>query len=80
MQREEGWFEIWLIPETRRATVFEQVQVGDPLNIEIERSTQVLVDTVRETVQAHLRDYLREHLQELLAAGLPERGAAPPRA
>ena len=80
VQREEGWFEIWLIPETRRATVFEQVQVGDPLNIEIERSTQVLVDTVRETVQAHLRDYLREHLQELLAAGLPERGAAPPRA
>ena len=83
VQREEGWFEIWLIPETRRATVFEQVQVGDPLNIEIERSTQVLVDTVRETVQAHLRDYLREHLQELLAAGLPElpeRGTAPPRA
>ena len=80
VQREEGWFEIWLIPETRRATVFEQVQVGDPLNIEIERSTQVLVDTVRETVQAHLRDYLRDHLQELLAAGLPERGAAPPRA
>ena len=83
VQREEGWFEIWLIPETRRATVFEQVQVGDPLNIEIERSTQVLVDTVRETVQAHLGDYLREHLQELLAAGLPElpeRGTAPPRA
>ena len=29
--RAEGWFEVWLIPETRRATVFEAVQVGDRL-------------------------------------------------
>lgn len=54
VDRAEGWFEVWLIPETRRATVFEDVQVGDRLNIEIERSTQVVVDTVREAVQESL--------------------------
>ncbi len=40
-------------PETRRMTVFEDKQVGDFVNIEIERSTQVMVDTVR-TVQESL--------------------------
>ena len=43
----EGWFEVWLIPETLRMTVFRQKQAGAALNIEIERSTQVIVDTVR---------------------------------
>jgi riboflavin synthase len=37
VDRAAGWFEVWLIPETRRMTVFEQKQVGDWLNIEIER-------------------------------------------
>ena len=45
VNRAEGWFEVWLIPETRRMTVFEDKQVGDHVNIEIERSTQVVVDT-----------------------------------
>jgi len=35
VNRQEGWFEIWMIPETRRATVFEAKKVGDRLNIEI---------------------------------------------
>ncbi len=52
--RQAGWFDVWLIPETRRATVFEDKRVGDAVNIEIERSTQVMVDTVRETVAASL--------------------------
>ena len=54
MNRAEGWFEVWLIPETRRATVFEDLQAGAQLNVEIERSTQVLVDTVREAVHESL--------------------------
>jgi len=45
-----GWFEVWLIPETLRMTTFAGQRVGDALNIEIERSTQVMVDTVREAV------------------------------
>jgi len=52
--REEGWFEVWLIPETRRATTLDSKRVGDALNIEIERSTQVLVDTVYAAVQEGL--------------------------
>lgn len=46
----ENWFEVWLIPETRRMTTFEEKQAGDSVNIEIERATQVVVDTVRETL------------------------------
>ena len=65
VNRAEGWFEVWLIPETRRATVFEGLQVGDLLNIEIERSTQVMVDTVREAVQESL-GALRPVLEALL--------------
>ncbi len=69
VSRAGGWFEVWLIPETRRATVFEGVQVGDRLNIEIERSTQVMVDTVREAVQESLGA-----LQPVLEALLQEKG------
>lgn len=69
VNRAEGWFEVWLIPETRRMTVFEDKQVGDSVNIEIERSTQVVVDTVRETVQESLG-----RLQPLLEAILKEKG------
>ncbi|MEH3087619.1 MAG: riboflavin synthase subunit alpha [Xylophilus ampelinus] len=64
--RAAGWFEVWLIPETRRMTVFEEKRAGDRLNIEIERSTQVLVDTVREAVQESLGE-LRPALEALLA-------------
>jgi len=71
VNRAEGWFEVWLIPETRRMTTFEEKQVGDRLNVEIERSTQVVVDTVRETVQESLG-----RLQPLLEAVLKERGLA----
>jgi len=49
-----GWFEVWLIPETLRMTTFADKQVGDLLNIEIERSTQVMVDTVRDAVAEKL--------------------------
>ena len=49
-----GWFEVWLIPETVRATTFGGLTEGAALNIEIERSTQVFVDTVRETIEERL--------------------------
>lgn len=66
VNRAEGWFEVWLIPETRRMTVFEDKHPGDRVNIEIERSTQVIVDTVRDTVAATLGP-LRPALEALLA-------------
>ncbi len=64
--REEHWFEVWLIPETLRMTVFGQKQVGDAVNIEIERQTQVVVDTVRNLMQEMLGP-LMPALEEVLA-------------
>jgi riboflavin synthase len=49
-----GWFEVWLIPETLRMTTFGGKAVGAVLNIEIERGTQVFVDTVREAIEEKL--------------------------
>lgn len=51
-------FEVWLIPETLRVTTFGYKKVGDYVNLEIERNTQVIVDTVR--------DYLDERLATLI--------------
>ena len=49
-----GWFEVWLIPETLRMTTFADKPAGSRLNIEIERQTQVFVDTVREAIDERL--------------------------
>jgi riboflavin synthase len=67
--RREGWFEVWLIPETLRATTFAHKRPGDLLNIEIERATQVMVDTVRDAVDERLGP-----LMPALTALLRERG------
>ena len=64
--RRERWFEVWLIPETLRMTTFGARQVGDALNIEIERSTQVVVDTVRDALDERLGPLLPA-LEALLA-------------
>jgi len=49
-----GWFEVWLIPETLRMTTFGRLVEGDELNVEIDRSTQVIVDTVRDSLDERL--------------------------
>jgi len=54
VNKTEGWFEVCLIPETRRATVFEDKQADSPLNIEIDRTTQVIVDTVERIIAEKL--------------------------
>jgi riboflavin synthase len=64
--RRERWFEVWLIPETLRMTTFGAKQVGDALNIEIERGTQVVVDTVRDALDERLGPLLPA-LEALLA-------------
>lgn len=72
VNRHEAWFEVWLIPETLRMTVFAEKKPGDSLNIEIERTTQVVVDTVRSMLEQTLgpllpalENMLREQGQEL---------------
>ena len=64
-----GWFEVWLIPETLRMTTFAEKTAGASLNIEIERGTQVMVDTVRAAVDERLGPLLAP-----LAQLLRERG------
>ena len=51
---EKGDFAIWLIPETLRLTTFAQKNVADAVNIEIDRSTQVIVDTVRRFLKENI--------------------------
>lgn len=45
-------FRVYLIPETLRLTTFARKRTGDRLNLEIDRQTQVLVDTVERTLRA----------------------------
>ena len=66
VNRAEGWFEVWLIPETLRMTTFGDKGPGAALNLEIERATQVVVDTVREALDERLGPLLPA-LQTLLA-------------
>ena len=60
-----GWFEVWLIPETLRMTTFADKDEGAKLNVEIERQTQVFVDTVRDAIDERLGPLLPA-LEELL--------------
>ena len=69
VDRTAGCFEVWLIPETLRQTTFGDKRPGDALNIEIERQTQVMVDTVRAAVDERLGSML-----PALKALLRERG------
>ncbi|QEL57540.1 riboflavin synthase subunit alpha [Chromobacterium paludis] len=71
IDKREGWFEVWLVPETRRATTLGVKQPGDRLNLEIERQTQVLVDSTREALEDKLSALL-----ELLGPQLT--GSRPP--
>jgi riboflavin synthase len=74
-----GWFEVWLIPETLRMTTFAHKAEGDLLNIEIERQTQVFVDTVRAAIDEQLGP-LRPALEALLRQqGRSLEDLAPPR-
>ena len=78
VDRRAGWFEVWLIPETLRMTTFGLKHVGDVLNIEIERGTQVVVDSVRDALAERLGPLLPA-LEKLLAqqgSSVDELGAA----
>lgn len=70
VNKQEGWFEVWLIPETRRMTAFEEKGRGDFINVEIERGTQVVVDTVRETLNENLGPLLPMFEKLLIEQGV----------
>jgi riboflavin synthase len=70
--RRAGWFEVWLIPETLRVTTFGALREGDAVNIEIERQTQVFVDTVRDTLEQRLGPLLPALEAFARERGLPD--------
>ena len=55
VDRERSSFTVHLIPETLRVTTFDEKDVGGRVNFEIERRTQVIVDTVRELFAEYVR-------------------------
>ncbi len=52
--KETGTFDVWIIPETSAVTTFGDIKVGDFVNVEIERGTQVTVDTIRDFLEEKL--------------------------
>ena len=61
VDKKVGQFSVYLIPETIRRTTFELLQVGDRSNIEVERQTQVIVDTI----WASMEDFREQFAEEL---------------
>ena len=45
-------FNVWLIPETLRATTLGQRAVGDVVNLELDAQTVAIVDTVERVLAA----------------------------
>lgn len=66
VDRRAGWFEVWLIPETLRVTNFGALALGARVNVEIDRGTQVVVDTIRDALDERLGALLPA-LEEVLA-------------
>ena len=55
LDRDNNTFKVYLIPETLKMTNLGECRQGDQLNLEIDRRTQVIVDTVKATL-AEMKD------------------------
>ena len=51
LDKKTGEFRVYLIPETLRLTTFDTAKVGDRINFEIDRQTQVIVDTIEAALE-----------------------------
>jgi len=60
LDKSTGQFKVYLIPETLRLTTFETTNVGDPINFEIDRQTQIIVDTIHEAMAGVLGDLVNK--------------------
>lgn len=58
LDRHSGHFQVFLIPETLRRTNLGALQAGDEVNFEIDRRTQVIVDTTRACLEQMWQDKL----------------------
>lgn len=66
VDRKASTFTVWLIPETLRMTTFGSKQPGARINMEIERATQVAVDTIRDFMEERLGPLL-PHFETMVA-------------
>lgn len=74
VDRKSATFTVWLIPETLRMTTFAQKAPGARINMEIERATQVTVDTIRDFMEERLGPLLPRF--EAMVTQLEEQGHA----
>ncbi len=58
VDKKAGTFQVWFIPETLKLTTFGIKRAGDVVNVEIDRSTQVMVDTVRDFLEERFSSFL----------------------
>ena len=57
--KSEGTFKTYLIPETLRRTTFAHKRIGDFVNVEIDRQTQVIVETVERVLERNTSTIVR---------------------
>jgi riboflavin synthase len=50
VDKQSGEFAVSLIPETLAKTTFGTAKAGDPINVEVDRSTQAIVETVERVL------------------------------
>lgn len=81
VDRRTSTFTVWLIPETLRMTTFGAKGPGSRINMEIERSTQVTVDTIRDFLEERLGPLLPqlEAVVEQLGTGAAQAASSKPR-
>lgn len=56
LEKKAARFRVFLIPETLRLTTFANAKAGDRANFEIDRQTQVIVDTIDAAVERALAE------------------------
>ncbi|BCH60790.1 riboflavin synthase subunit alpha [Agrobacterium vitis] len=71
--KSDCWIEVWLIPETRRSSNLDRLVIGDLVNIEIDRATQVVVETIRDAIQNFCENYLAQKITTMSTELLRER-------
>ncbi len=62
-QPEKALFTVCLIPETLRVTTFAEKSAGDRVNLELDRQTQAIVDSVQRYLDDN-RQQLRQWLED----------------
>jgi riboflavin synthase len=58
--KNERSFSVWLIPETLRRTNLDALTIGDHVNLEFHKGTQVMVDTINEAIERVVTQAIRD--------------------